>query len=339
MSRFVLGPVLACLLALPAGNARAASAPLIPPVDALVERHFEEPAGRFGPGHRGIDYAVPSGTTVRAAGAGTVSFAGPVAGHLAITIDHGSGLETTYSILSRVDVAAGQTVSQGRLLGLTGRAHPEGTDDLHFGVKLAGRYVDPVAYLGSLDVERAIHLAPLAGSLVDELPYELTAADEGAGAAVRACRDPVEVPAFPPPPNDNLAVAVAGLGSSTAGGTNAQLYERSEGPWSLGYPRGRVYRFSYEGTGGRSLHRPYRAEATYRSLWRSATQLEELLVAIGRRHPGAEVDLFAHSQGGLVARLALAHLATSYDPRVPVVEHLVTYGTPHRGAPLAELVE
>jgi Peptidase family M23 len=316
--------------------ATAATVPLSPPVDAPIERHFEPPATAFGPGHRGIDYAVASGKVVRAAGAGTVSFAGSVAGGLVVSIDHGAGLTTTYSILSRVDVAAGDEVTEGQFIGITGRAHPGGFDDLHFGVKVDGEYVDPVLYLGAVDVSGAIHLAPLTESLMDELPHELTAAHEGAGASVRACRDPAGLPVAPPPPNDNVAVAVAGLGSQTRGSTNAFIYERANGPWALGYPESRVYRFSYEGLDTESLHEPYRREATYRALDRSARSFKELLIAVGRRHPGVGVDVFAHSQGGLVARVAVAKLIGSYDPRVPQIEHVVTYGTPHQGTPLAQ---
>src|SRR5688500_17032431 len=77
---------------------------LVPPVDATVSSRFDPPLDRFGSGHRGIDYDVPAGTSVRAAADGVVSFAGSVAGELAVTIDHGSGVETTYSSLSEVSV-------------------------------------------------------------------------------------------------------------------------------------------------------------------------------------------------------------------------------------------
>lgn len=319
-------------------TAQAGTFPLRPPVDAPIERHYDAPASEWGPGHRGIDYAVASGAPVRAAGEGTVSFAGAVAGGLAVSIDHGAGLKTTYSILSRVDVAAGDEVSEGRFIGATGRAHPGAFDDLHFGVKLDGAYVDPAAYLGRVDVGAAIHLAPLTESLIDELPYELRAAHEGAGAAVRACRDPAELPASPPPPSDNVAIAVAGLGSHTTGSSGAFIYDRRHGPWALGYPGARIYRFSYEGADLDSLHEPYEREATYRALARSAQAFKELLLAIGKKHPGAGVDVFAHSQGGLVARAALSDGVGSFDPRVPRIEHLVTYGTPHEGTPLAQVV-
>src|SRR2546428_10952692 len=65
------------------------------PLPGAVIRGYEPPTSPYGPGHRGIDIAAPVGTPVLAAAAGTVSFAGRVAGSLYVTIDHGAGLFTT----------------------------------------------------------------------------------------------------------------------------------------------------------------------------------------------------------------------------------------------------
>ncbi len=93
--------------------------------------------------------------------------------------------------------------------------------------------------------------------------------------------------------------------------------------------------FSYKGARGRRLHRPYRRTDTYGDLRSAARRLHELLAVVGRRHPGRDVDLIGQSQGGIVARVFLEHLASSWDPSLPRVEHLVTFATPHTGAPLA----
>jgi murein DD-endopeptidase MepM/ murein hydrolase activator NlpD len=50
----------------------------------------------FGPGHRGVDLAAVAGAPVLAAGAGTVVFAGTVAGRGVVSVDHSGGLRTTY---------------------------------------------------------------------------------------------------------------------------------------------------------------------------------------------------------------------------------------------------
>ena len=112
---------------------------LIPPVDAPIKRGFELPKGEFGPGNRGVDYAVAEGSSVRAAGGGTVTFAGPVPGTRAVTIDHGAGLETTYTGMAELFVRRGEAVDRGHWIGKSGAG-------LHFGVKLDDLYVDPQDY-------------------------------------------------------------------------------------------------------------------------------------------------------------------------------------------------
>jgi murein DD-endopeptidase MepM/ murein hydrolase activator NlpD len=143
------------------GPARAAGA-WIWPVTGPVIRDFDPPDNPFGSGHRGIDIGAAVGTTVRAAAAGTVTFAGPVGGRLFVTLDHGAGLESTYSFLDAVLVRRGEVVPQGRALGRSGSGHAGGpVPHLHFGVRLQDAYVDPLDYLGPIDVWRFIRLAPL----------------------------------------------------------------------------------------------------------------------------------------------------------------------------------
>jgi hypothetical protein len=296
----------------------AGAEPLIPPVDAPILRRFERPATDFGPGHRGLDYAASAGTPVRAAAAGIVRFAGQVGGRLAVTVDHGGGLRTTYSNLGRIQVEVGDRIGQGRYVGTAEEAHPGGPWGLHFGALVDDRYIDPLTLLGPLDVSGAIHLAPM-------------------GDGSPTCRTPGALPRSVPPPNDNIAVAIAGLNSSDAG-TTPQLLLSALGPRALGYPRDRMYTFSYRGPGDPGRRRPYRTRDTWADLRAAAARLHGLLAAVGRRHPGAEVDLVAHSQGAIVARIFLEGLAPAWDPRLPRVEHLVTLAAPHLGAPLAELV-
>ncbi len=134
------------------GAALAAGKPFIAPVDAEVTRKFEAPSHKFGPGHRGIDYGVPAGTTVRASGEGTVTFAGQVADDgLFVTIEHLGGISTTYSYLSQLDVSKGDRVSQGQTIALSGEGHAGGPAALHFGAKRNGDYVDPEMLLKALD--------------------------------------------------------------------------------------------------------------------------------------------------------------------------------------------
>jgi murein DD-endopeptidase MepM/ murein hydrolase activator NlpD len=132
------------------------------PIVGPVIRGFDPPDSPFGSGHRGIDIAASVGAPVRAATSGTVTFAGPVGGRLFVTVDHGAGLESTYSFLDSVAVRRGDVVSQGQVIARSGTGHAgDIVPGLHFGVKLSDTYVDPLEYLGPFEVWRFIRLAPL----------------------------------------------------------------------------------------------------------------------------------------------------------------------------------
>ena len=126
---------------------------LRPPVDAPVSDPFRAPDNPYGPGNRGIEYATGYGEPVRAAAAGVVVFAGLVAGELYVTVDHGGGLLTSYSYLSRLSVSDADTVSSGDVIGFTGERA------FHFSARLHGEYIDPANFIGVRRVRvRLIHL-------------------------------------------------------------------------------------------------------------------------------------------------------------------------------------
>lgn len=132
------------------------------PVTGPVIRGFDPPTSPFGAGHRGIDIAVPFGTTILAPESGTVSFAGRVGGELFVTLDHGGGLSSTYSWLSSADVRIRDVVAVGQPIGATGAGHPgSAVPHLHLGVRLVAEYQDPLAYLASPGVQDLIRLVPL----------------------------------------------------------------------------------------------------------------------------------------------------------------------------------
>jgi Peptidase family M23 len=134
------------------------------PVQGPVIRGFEPPSDPYGPGHRGIDIGAPFGSELRAASDGVVAFAGWVGGSLFISIDHSDGVRTTYSWLSAVSVARGDTVSEGQVIGATGHGHPDVAEPhLHFGARVGDTYIDPMTLLEPGDVSGLIHLAPLGG--------------------------------------------------------------------------------------------------------------------------------------------------------------------------------
>jgi len=161
--RLVLLPLTTVFLASVATSSGAAPiAGWAWPVVGPVILGFDPPSTPFGAGHRGIDIAAPVGTPVRAPAPGVVAFAGAVAGHLFVTVDHGGGLASTYSWVSAILVRKGDAVARGSALALTGTGHP-GVErpHLHFGVRLDGTYRDPLGFLAPLSLVGLIRLAPI----------------------------------------------------------------------------------------------------------------------------------------------------------------------------------
>jgi murein DD-endopeptidase MepM/ murein hydrolase activator NlpD len=103
---------------------------------------------RWGRLHAGIDIAVPSGTPIHAAASGRVVLAGWVSGYGNYTcIDHGGGIATCYAHQSSFAVGAGQSVSQGQVIGYSDCTGHCFGPHLHFEVRVNGTPVDPLGYL------------------------------------------------------------------------------------------------------------------------------------------------------------------------------------------------
>ena len=105
-------------------------------------------------GHYGIDIAADSGTPVKAAAAGTVTFAGwkSNGGGYQVWIAHGSGLYTTYNHMSSITVGRGQSVGRGQQVGRVGMTGYATGPHLHFEVWRGaiwngGQRLNPLGYL------------------------------------------------------------------------------------------------------------------------------------------------------------------------------------------------
>jgi murein DD-endopeptidase MepM/ murein hydrolase activator NlpD len=121
------------------------SSGLIWPVSGPVVSPFGYRWGRL---HAGIDIAVPYGTPIHAAAAGTVVLAGWVSGYGNYTcIDHGGGMATCYAHQSSFAVSQGASVSQGQVIGYVGCTGHCFGPHLHFEVRINGTPVDPLGYL------------------------------------------------------------------------------------------------------------------------------------------------------------------------------------------------
>jgi murein DD-endopeptidase MepM/ murein hydrolase activator NlpD len=138
--------------------------------------------------HNGIDYAAATGTPVRAAADGTVTFAGPKGpnGNL-LVLRHASGFESFYAHLSRfvTGMRAGRKVKQRELIAYVGSTGRSTGPHLHFSLKKSGKFVDPASQLNG----------PGAQMPAEELPDFKRRARELSNALAKANPEqPVPVP-------------------------------------------------------------------------------------------------------------------------------------------------
>ncbi|MGH8977492.1 MAG: peptidoglycan DD-metalloendopeptidase family protein [Acidimicrobiia bacterium] len=400
------------LVCVPARSAEAAPPGTAPPgrwqkpVVGPVSRAFDPPRARYGAGHLGVDFRVAAGTTVRAAGAGEVTFAGSIAGAFHVVVAHAGGLRTSYSFLATTAVRRGATVRAGYALGTTGGTgtnHDGGA--FHLGLRAGDEYVDPMLLFGTVDLASVVHLAPttepfgysvaderrgllegLRGLAADSVGTVVGAAGEAtdlvpdvdaianalqpAADIVRAMGGRYEerirrvLAGLPPtgllggavtatfvlesyfeqlehcdhdaPPADGTggsahrALLVAGIGSATGRDGRAMALPAER----LGYAADEIATFSYSPDGG-----AYTQRDTYAPILSSARRLTEQLRDQQRIDPGREVDLLAHSQGGVVVLAFLKLVYDPGDPTYPPLGTVITLSSPLDGAPLATVAD
>lgn len=111
--------------------------------------------------HQGIDLAQPIGTPIRATADGVVGRADWFSSYgLFVSLEHGGSIETRYGHMSRLNVAAGQVVKKGDIIGYVGSTGRSTGPHLHYEVRIAGIAVNPIPYMqgDSLDGESEVAL-------------------------------------------------------------------------------------------------------------------------------------------------------------------------------------
>lgn len=96
--------------------------------------------------HRGVDYAAPRGTPIKAAGDGKVIFRGVKSGYGNVVIlQHGGNITTLYAHMSSFDKKAGinKRVVQGQTIGYVGRTGLATANHLHYEYRLNGVHRNP----------------------------------------------------------------------------------------------------------------------------------------------------------------------------------------------------
>jgi murein DD-endopeptidase MepM/ murein hydrolase activator NlpD len=125
---------------------------LVSPVNAATGTPYRKAGSAWSKGyHTGVDFAVPTGTSVKAVAAGKVVSAGWGGSFgYQVVIRHSDGRYTQYAHLSAISVKNGQTVGGGQRIGRSGSTGNSTGPHLHFEVRTGpgfGSDIDPVAYL------------------------------------------------------------------------------------------------------------------------------------------------------------------------------------------------
>lgn len=106
--------------------------------------------------HSGIDLAAPTGTPVYATADGVVSRADWYSSYgLYISVEHGASMQTRYAHLSRLAVAAGDSVKKGDLIGYVGSTGRSTGPHLHYEVRVEGLAVNPIPYMVESEAQLA----------------------------------------------------------------------------------------------------------------------------------------------------------------------------------------
>ncbi|MEW2612920.1 transglycosylase family protein [Streptomyces sp. NPDC047880] len=135
-----------------AGRSTATRQGLVAPVSASLGTPYRKAGSSWSKGyHTGIDFPVPTGTSVKSVAAGSVVSAGWGGSFgYQVVVRHADGRYSQYAHLSAISVRDGQSVSAGQRIGRSGSTGNSSGPHLHFEVRTGpgfGSDVDPVAYL------------------------------------------------------------------------------------------------------------------------------------------------------------------------------------------------
>ena len=118
---------------------------LIKPINGTITSRFGSRSRGL---HTGLDIANSTGTPIKAAAAGVVTYAGYKGSYgYMVVISHGNGVETYYAHCSRLYVSAGDSVSQGTVIAAVGSTGNSTGPHLHLEVRVNGVAKNPQNYL------------------------------------------------------------------------------------------------------------------------------------------------------------------------------------------------
>ena len=121
---------------------------LIRPISGTITSRFGAVSSRRVSKHTGLDIAAATGTKIKAAAGGTVTFSGYKGsfGYM-VVINHGDGIETYYAHCSKLYVKAGQQVNQGEVIAAVGNTGNSTGPHLHLEIRVNGVAYNPQNYV------------------------------------------------------------------------------------------------------------------------------------------------------------------------------------------------
>jgi len=97
--------------------------------------------------HKGVDFAAPTGTRIKASADAVVDFVGTKGGYgNVIILKHDNGISTVYGHLSRFapELRRGSKVTQGQMIGFVGMSGVATGPHLHYEFLINGKHQDPM---------------------------------------------------------------------------------------------------------------------------------------------------------------------------------------------------
>jgi murein DD-endopeptidase MepM/ murein hydrolase activator NlpD len=139
--------------------------------------------------HTGVDFGVPHGTPIRAAGAGTVELAGRNGAYgITVQIKHGGKYQTLYAHMSKLasGIRRGSKVNQGQIIGYVGSTGRSTGPHLHYEVRVNDQPVNPTRIkaeggrqLAGKDLQKFRHMKQRVLAMMQNAPSALQVAQAG----------------------------------------------------------------------------------------------------------------------------------------------------------------
>jgi len=130
------------------GKASLGGLTLIRPVSGTITSRFGARSSIRSSAHTGLDIAAPTGTAIKAAASGTVTFAGYKGSYgNMLVITHSNGVQTYYAHCHTLSVGNGATVTQGQKIATVGSTGNSTGPHLHLEVRVNGVAYNPQNYV------------------------------------------------------------------------------------------------------------------------------------------------------------------------------------------------